>query len=293
MARSVLTDSVSSMTPEQKQTVLQRLYAIVTATLDYLESIHAGSFVLDEEDHIREHYEHQKLVAADDLKHGRLARLQRQLASQLKGLVGRVDLSYESYVKEKPGYDVDLFDGLRKRVDAILARNQIRTAKEDADVGTMLRYLEQTASTHADIEKLKSLLNDRAGSQRRKKGVYEEVEKRTTEDGMEEVTISITTGPKPKQYKEDSVTSPDGLRRLIVIQYDDGVNATTSVLLQFANGASGPIYAAKGLRPAVTAYWENNTTVCIQTRQEYDAMPRYRQVRSFDDKVKIQYVETT
>ena len=52
------------LTPEQKQTELQRHRDIILATLDYLLSTHRGMIVFDDEDFIADHYEKQKMLSS-------------------------------------------------------------------------------------------------------------------------------------------------------------------------------------------------------------------------------------
>jgi len=129
------------LTPEQKQTELQRHRTILLATLNYLEQHFGGSFVCDQYDPATEYYQQQKIQTEKYFKQRRLDRLQQRLASLTEGLQSRADLNFASYIKEKTGYDIDIFDVLRKRVAAIVEQNEIRSQKEFNDIGKMLRFL--------------------------------------------------------------------------------------------------------------------------------------------------------
>jgi len=238
------------LTPEQKQSELQRHRAILLATLDYMEEHFGGSFVHDQYDPVTEYYRQQKIQTEKYFKQRRLDRLQQRLASLTKGLQHRPDLAFAPYIKEKTGYDIDIFEDLRNRVNAIVAQNGI------------------------------------CG---KRKGEYCEVISRVEKDGIEVVTITISTGPKPKHFEEQWATSPDGKRKLVVVQLSDGKHASTYVAVHFPT-ASGAVYGTSGIRPDVKAWWKDNSTIVIETKKVYEANTQNKQVRSFDDVISIEYI---
>ena len=282
------------MTPEQKQTELERHRTILLATLDYLEQHLGGSFVYDQYDPVTEYYQQQKIQTEKYFKQRRLDRLQQRLASLTKGLQYRDALAFTNYIKEKTGYDIDIFEDVRKRVAIIVKQNEIRTQKELNDVGTMLHHFHETSESEEEVEKLKLLLTnyskEKNNSSRKKKNEYSEVISRVEEDGVEKVTVRFSTGPKPKHFEEQEETSPDGKRRLRVVQWSDGKNASTYVAVEFPT-ASGAVYGLSGICPGVKAWWKDNSTIIIETDKEYTAHSQNREVRSFDDVISIEYVE--
>ena len=281
------------MTPEQKQSELQRHRAILLATLDYMEEHFGGSFVHDQYDPVTEYYRQQKIQTEKYFKQRRLDRLQQRLASLTKGLQHRPDLAFAPYIKEKTGYDIDIFEDLRNRVNAIVAQNKIGSQKELNDIGIMLRFYHETKADGEEIEKLKALLTDYSkhtnGISGKRKGEYCEVISRVEKDGIEVVTITISTGPKPKHFEEQWATSPDGKRKLVVVQLSDGKHASTYVAVHFPT-ASGAVYGTSGIRPDVKAWWKDNSTIVIETKKVYEANTQNKQVRSFDDVISIEYI---
>lgn len=229
------------MTPEQKQSALQRLRAILLATLDYLIAVNGGSIVFDNEDFIVNHYEQQRLKVEENYRKGNADWLQKEFARLTKGLQNRGDQNYAGYIKEKTGYDVDIFDDLPKRI---------------------------VAPKSERVE------------------VINKVEK----EGIEEVTVLLSSGPAPKHFDEQVVISPDGKRKLRVVQWSHGENATTYVEIAFPT-ASGAVYGISGIQPGVKASWKNNSTIVIEIPKEQKANTQYRQVRSYEDVIAIEYVE--
>jgi hypothetical protein len=282
------------LTPEEKQSELQRHRAILLATLDYLAERLGGSIVYDQYDPFTEFYQQQKIQTEKYFKQRRLDRLQQRLTSLTKGLQHRADLRYAKYIKEKTGYTIDIFEDLRRRVAAIVSQNEIRSDEELNDIGAMLRFFHETSVNEEGVEKLKAMLanysNQRPESSYKRNEEYSEVISRVEKDCIEEVTVRISTGPKPKHFEEQWVTSPDGKRKLRVAQWSDGKHASTYVAVEFP-AASGAVYGMSGIYPDVKAWWKDNSTIVVETKKEYTANVQHKLIRSFDDVISIEYIE--
>ncbi len=279
------------MTPEEKQLELQRHREILIATIDYLKVLHGESFVLDDEKHIEEYYEAQKTQVEKYSKQRRLDRLQQKLTSLVETLNNNVDRKFSAYIKERTGYNMDLFGNLKKRVKVILSKNQIDNDKEERDIGTILHHLIETSSSADQVTSLQSLLLQYHHKIKKNKRGHSEVVSIEEKDGVIIETVDFTTGPKPKHYTEHLVSSPDGKRKLQIAQWSDGKQASTYVAVHFANGASGAVYSLSGIYPDVKAWWKDNSTILIETRKEYNANQQHKQVRSYDEVIAIEYVE--
>ncbi len=258
------------------------------ATLDYLISIHGGSIVFDKEDIVANHYEQQKLQVEKNYGQSRLKLLQQQLASLTTGLRNRFDLNYAGYIKEKTDYEIDIFDTLRRRVDAIIEKNTISTRDEHNDIGAMLHYYQKVAGDEARIQKLKKLFFD--FSELTRGQGYSEVIGNVQKDGIGDVTVKLSSGPKSNNLQERVAVSPDGKRSLRVTQWKDGHFVSTYVSIMFPT-ASGAIYGISGLHPDVKASWKDNSTIVIEIPKEPRPNTQYHEVRSFDDTISIEYLE--
>ncbi|MEJ2882284.1 hypothetical protein [Pedobacter sp. GR22-6] len=84
--------------------------------------------------------------------------------------------------------------------------------------------------------------------------------------------------------------APNGISRIITQTTVIGDRALTSVSISLAGGA-GAIYAARGASLPINAYWKDNHTVVIETKNEYEANTKCRTVRSFDELITIEYVD--
>ena len=287
------------MTPEQKQSALNRHRTVMLATLDYLIESFGGSFVYDQLDPVTEYYQQQKIQTERYYKQRRLDRLQQRLAGLTKTLQSRADLGFANYIKERTGYDIDIFEDLRMRVDAIIAQKEIRKQKELNDVGLMLQFYHKSSADKEAINKLNKLCTDYSkqthelaisAASRKKKGRYSEVVSSIQKDGVGKVTIRVSTGQKPKHLEEQEAVSPDGKRRLRMIQWSDGKHASTCVLI-LCPAAGGAVYGTNGIHPDIKASWKDNSTIVIKTKKDYIADLHCKEVRSFDDVITIEYIE--
>lgn len=281
------------MKPEQKQSELVRNRSILLATLAYLEEHLGGSFVYDQYDPVTEYYQQQKVQVEKYFKQSKLDRLHQQLIKLTKGLQNRIDLNFAGYIKEKTGYDIDIFEDMRNRADIIIEQAEIHSDEELDHVVTMLRYY-QALIDGEKVEKLNLLLTNYSKgtyeTSNKKKSEYSEVISRVKKDGIEKVTVRISTAPKPKHFKEQEEISPDGKRKLRVTQWSDGKHASTYVAIEFP-AANGAVYGTSGIHPDIKAWWKNNSTIVIETKKEYEASAQHKEVRSFDDVITIDYIE--
>ena len=278
------------MTTEENQPGLQRYRAIVLATLDYLDECYGGSIVYDQYDPIKEYYLKEKIRTEQYFRQGKLDRLEQQLNNLVKGPQSRVDLNFASYIKGKTGYDIDIFEDLSKRADAIIEQAAIRSEKELNDIGIMFRYYQALNNTQK-VEKLHALLTSYSNETKdKRKSGYSEVVRREEKDGIVKETIKVSTGPKPKHYVEHEEISPDGKRKLRLAEWSDGEPGSTYVAVEFP-AANGVVYGVSGIHSDIKAWWKDNSTIVIETKKEYGSNTRYKEVKSFDDVITINYIE--
>lgn len=281
------------MAKEQKQLDLEKYHTIVLATIDYLRERVERSFVFDGIDSVAEYYHEQKIQAEKNFKQRRLDRLQKRLTSLTKGLQHKVDLNFSTYIQEKTGYEVDIFDDLRKHTEVIIAKDKISDQQDLNNVSNALQWYKQIPNEEEKVKKLNELLvkysEDQSISKPRNITVIKRVVTKP-DGGSEEVRLTETSGPKPKRFEEEIQISPDGKRRVRTTQWADKHSASTYVSIDFPT-ANGPIYGTSGINPIIKAWWKDNSTIVIETSKELTANTQLREVSSFDDVISIEYVE--
>ena len=239
-------------------------------------------------------YEDAKLKIEKYLQQQRLDKLKRKLEPFLEMLLPDADRKFSKYIKEKTGYEINLFEDLQKRIEAVLLQDDIRIEKESDDVARMLTYFDENSISGDKVEKLRLLLGNYCEielKKENKRNVHSENTSIEEIDGEEIITETITFGPKPKHYKEISTDSQDGNCKARVSQWSDGKQSSTSVSLQFLSGAGGCVCQLVGICDDVSASWKDNSTLVISTRKDYEVMMQHKNVRSFDKIIIIEYIE--
>jgi hypothetical protein len=260
------------LTSAEKQLELDRYRAIIIATIEYQLKKVIGSIVFDNYDPNVDVYQHLQLQTEKYYELRKLDRLQKYFHNLTRGL--QANLNFSSYIKDKTGYDIHLFEELKTRTDIVIAQKEIRNEKEYSDVSTMHHFYNQTSPNKEKAEILINLIKDFS-------------RKTIINSTTKSVTIS-------KQYSE--ITSPNGKSKIIVYNSGKGKNATTSVgvVIEFY---SGTVFGRIGMNSDVKAYWKNDNTIVIETRKDFELRKdyiintRYEQVQSYNDIIKIEYIE--
>ena len=280
------------MTPEQKQSALQRVQAILQATLKYLEDHSAGSIVFDQYDPAMEYYRRQKIQMEKYSKQGRLDLLQKQLARLTRGLQSGAYVDFNSFIQKQTGYDIDIFEDLQTRVKTVIAQGEIRTQKDLNDIATAIHVNNATNTERQEIEKLTVLLGDYSKQAIVVSGKMKELDLAGSvkEGDIEEKTITSAGRAKSKHYEEWWAGSPDGKRKLRVGWWSDHKQASTFVAIHFP-ASTGVIYSLSSLHTDIKAWWKDNSTIVIETKEDYEPDTQCRQVCSFGDIITIEYIE--
>ncbi|MES2653225.1 MAG: hypothetical protein V4663_15905 [Bacteroidota bacterium] len=274
----------------KKQAELDRYRSISLATIDYLLKLNGGMIVYDGDDFMTEFYNIQRIETEKYHHEGKLDRLKARLTQQINSLQRMVDLDFEAYIKTTTGYDIDIFEGLQKRVDYILTSKEIRNDKEMSDIFTMRSYHQQKTKNKELIKDLEALISGYSSKSIKRNSGHSHVISKEEKDGIETVKMMSYTGPKLKHYKEQEILSPDGKCTLAVRQWSAGKDDSTTVSVHFPK-AHGEIYRVNGICDDIRAFWKDNQTIVIETRKDYNAYPKYKQLRSFNDVVNIEYIE--
>ena len=279
---------VKKLKSVQIQEELKRHRAITLATIDYLISLNNGSIVFDDLDPVLEYYESQKIQIEKYYNQGRIDRLQQKLDNLIKILQNRIDLNFTEYIQKRTGYQIDIFDDLHKRVDAIIERGEIRNHKDLNDIGTIFQFYQKTSAEPERIDVLRQLILSYARQQPgKRKGAYKDLINEQDKKETDKIRDSSSTNQKEHLQV---IVSPDGKRSLIVHPGSEFTKTPTYVLIEFPSG-SGTIYCTSGIHHDITARWKDNSTIIIQTGKDYLATTQHRVVRSAEDVISVEYVE--
>lgn len=270
--------------------------SILVATLNYLLQYHAHDMVFDDYSPSKQWYLQELKQTKLDIKQSRSASIKKRLDKHILMFSEKYDPGLNKYIKEKTGYDIDVFEQYKNDVLPIISKGSI-TAN---DVYFVEKYLKAYASfpeEQNNITFLKTLLAE-----------YEAnlVELITGSDVITESFHFMLKGKKSwtvkgedyerfkKEHDKDWLlaeeTAPNGTDKLHVQFSGKGEQAITYVVILLANG-SGNIYCARGEKLPIKAYWKDNHTVVIETKKAYDNHTKVKQISSYGEVIKIEYIE--
>jgi hypothetical protein len=283
------------MTSNLRHISSEKYTSLVVGTLDYLIKYYTGEFVCDGFDCVKEHYQQQQIQASKYGKQGNVKKLEQLLDKYTDRLLQNADLGFTEYIKKRTGYDLDLFKDLISFGEEVLSRGEIRDEAESRKVMALLKINEKMNYDVGKEKQLTSLLDafSRLMSLRQQQNpLISKVSRIEERDGETVEIVEISYGPRPKHSKNSEVVSPDAKRRIYISEWmhNNGEQANTSVNISFKT-SSGGIYAVEGIWPELNAFWKDNNTVVIETDKDYTILSQYHLMQSFDDVVKVEYVE--
>ena len=99
-----------------------------------------------------------------------------------------------------------------------------------------------------------------------------------------------TEGPQISNTLQTAY-SPDKSKYCTLVEYgSDSANAVTQVLVHMPQSTAGA-YAVTGLGKRIRVYWQDNSTVIIETLKSYKPKQKWPQVQSFNTIIRIIYIE--
>jgi len=134
--------------------------AILIATIDYYIQRHTPGFIIPEQrQKFIEHFNNLKPEVEAAYQKKRLTKLRLWLNSLTEEPRETEDFNYSRHIKETTGYDLDIFDAFKKRVNKIIQRNKIINEHEYRDVMSLVDLLcQQIPADELQIKSLNELL---------------------------------------------------------------------------------------------------------------------------------------
>lgn len=299
------------MTDQKKKLELEKTRTLLLASLDYCGKRVIGSMVFDQWDPAEYHYSQEKKRSEEDYRDFKLDALQHRLSKLVRGLQDRIDLNFESFIKEETGYDIDIFSELREDVAGIVLRGKIENRREFRSVDSLIQVYRSKSLEKESIDKLIKLIDEftKCNPSDRQTREAESPEVKYT---IAQIKVAPTDSEFTAIAHEDNTTlklsesefaefqrtkgvisescSPDNKRGILIQTNGVGKSAFTGVAI-WLKGGSGSIYYVKGSNLPIKAFWKNNSTVVIETKKSYEIEIKHNTVSSFDDVVRIEYIE--
>lgn len=280
-ARTILTDNDEqvlwanpdlNIAPE-----IKRLRDITLALIEYNAAKNAGRLVFDGEDHHLHvaSREKQQVEVYYILGNNKGLLYMLKMAAMPFEHDGNSDVN--SYIKQNTGFDYDIFADARKTTESVLAKNKITSDEEASNASSMLAFYKKHPQDKKKADALGNLIDN----------YYRE--KRKSEKSNKEIAAPLPSN----DYKElAELRSPN--KKFSVHISESGKNTKTpQTHFQLSIHAVGgtTIYNPTGADLGIKAFWMDSNTFVIETKKEYKGYMKLSEVRSYNEVIKIQYVE--
>jgi hypothetical protein len=275
----------------------ERSKILLIATLHYLLEYHSQDMVFDDYSPSKQWYLQELKQAELDIKNSRSQQIKRRLDLHTSILRSKFDQGLNKYINEKTNYEIDVFEQFKSDVLPIIKKNKI----DDRDVYVVENYLKayfENADEQDNIAILKNLqikreayLNDLAqGEELITKNFHEIIQGKKSWTVADQDYEQFFKGNN-KDWLLEEVIAPNGINKLLIQHSGKGEHALTYIVIEL-KGGSGTIYVALGEKLPIKTYWENDQTVVVETKKNYEILNKYRQVSSYGNIVKIEYLES-
>ena len=154
---------MAKMNRQEKQSELKQHKDILFATIDYiLQQVKSENLGNDDYKTVEDYYRQQKLKIEKYFQEGKLTPLRQRLQTLTKTPLNRADLHFNSYIKQKTGYEIDIFNQLQIRIKELIKQNKIANKKELNDVAIILDVYKKKSTESPATDILKKLVMDYA-----------------------------------------------------------------------------------------------------------------------------------
>jgi hypothetical protein len=174
------------------------------------------------------------------------------------------DLGYGKWIKEKTGYDIDVFEKIPKRIHKIIERKKINNRGEFHDTITMIALCRKTSIGKEHQVSLKNLMRD----------------------------FKPPSGPITVNHLAE-ISSKDNQSYITIDEVSLEQNLPQTQVSVHIGDMTGSFYAVEGINLGVHAYWKDNNTVVVETRKGYKEQMKggHRPFEHNGIVINIEYVE--
>ncbi|MES2131744.1 MAG: hypothetical protein V4506_05295 [Bacteroidota bacterium] len=156
------------MDKDEKTSELLKYHTLLQATLDYYIDNHLMQVKTADFDS-SEHFKSLKLQTDENYKKGRLTMLKNWFRDMTEMPLETGDLKFNQYLRDKTGYNIDIFKSYFQRIDKIITKGKITTDRQFYDINEMVGQLCQVQPVDTKkIDALNKLLADYESRKTRK-----------------------------------------------------------------------------------------------------------------------------
>jgi hypothetical protein len=144
----------NKLNKEDKEAELKKYRDLVIATIDYLLDnnmlkINSENFDSDK------HYAMLKTQTEEHFQKGRLTKLKQWFRDLTESQIECVNFKFNKFLKNKTGYDIDLFKSYFDRIEKVIQKGKILTDNQFYEINAMVDQLCQ--ADHIDKNKTEIL----------------------------------------------------------------------------------------------------------------------------------------
>ena len=260
------------MAPEEIQAELDKCRDIILATIDH--TIQKEASQLKPEQVAYSMNFHRLWKEQIDLQYQSkdLKKLRKSLDTVTFSYKATGDIDFLKYIKEKTGFDFDLFGNIQERIDKIIARGWIANGKETLDIATIIQLYRKTGVGQENAHVLHNLRMTFTASKRKKKKVEGEV--------LPDINYLC------------EINSPDNKRYVTMYESHYAAYPSTMVNISFENGVTSSMYAAKAVNLGIKIRWKDNNTIVIELHKDCEVLIKDTLTQHLGDIIKVEYPES-
>lgn len=231
--------------------------------------------VLDGEDYYQKEAAREKQKAQTYFLMGDEEKLKSFRNFSLQTIDNQLRRAINEYVKQKTGFDADVYVDFRQTVDLILRKNEITSHDEELAAEMIKSLHTDSGKSQEEIAVLNALL---------KKYRKLESESYRTE------TVTPMSATESSFQLPDYIRSPDEKFRFYISSSGSTYNEST--ILQLSLDRVGTtVFSANCAQSDIKAYWKSNDTIMVETNGPVYFTHQYHEVRNYNNVVKIKYIQ--
>jgi hypothetical protein len=187
--------------------------------------------------------------------------LQRRLRGYTNLYMQLGDVNYDQYIKEKTGFDINIFEGIEDRINKIIEVGRIITIKERRDVIAKIQLTRNTGIDQDKTPNLRNILN-----------AYR-------------INRAKTSTTSAAFYLKEN-NSPDNKYCLVVYEMFG------STMVQFeTKGFTSAVYQATGVNLNIHCYWSGSEIINVETKKDYHSVFKAKEIHGLPQ-ISIEYLHS-
>lgn len=260
------------MTPKEIQSELDKCREIILSTIDYTIQKEAAQLKPEEVAYSGNFHRIWKERVEEQYHSKDLEKLTKSLDTVSLRYKIAGDLDFVKYIKEKTGFDYDLFGNIQERIEKIITRGRVANRKEIIDITTMIQLYRKTGVGQENAPVLHNLSMAFYNAEQKKK--------KTAGDILADTNYLC------------EINSPDNKRYVSMYESSFENYPATYVNIQFEDGVMSSVLAVEGINLGIRIVWSHNHTFQITLKKEARVFMKHFLKQHQGDSIRVEYIES-